>query len=238
MSQPLEIEASPAERRRLKVRGAILEAAERVFSKEGEAGLSIRRLAEEIDYSPSAIYKYFGSKEELVDELKEAFFGRLMERVDRSAPQDLSFQAHVQRCFATYIEVATERPHHYLAAFASLGTQEPHTPKDQSWDAFQDTNKGQAFNIIVSAVKDGQAQGVFDPSLDPFLAAKSLWASMHGLAMLQIHMPGFTAMVPEDGPAAPAQDFTALHVGLMVRSLQSGSPASNQTNGTNEFSND
>ena len=53
------------------MRGAILEAAERVFSVEGEAGLSIRRLAEEIDYSPSAIYKYFGSKDELVDELKE-----------------------------------------------------------------------------------------------------------------------------------------------------------------------
>ncbi len=37
-------EESPAERRRQRVRTAILDAAERVFSNEGEAGLSIRRL--------------------------------------------------------------------------------------------------------------------------------------------------------------------------------------------------
>ena len=69
---------TPAERRRIRVRGAILEAAERVFAVEGEAGLSIRRIADEIDYSPAAIYKYFGSKDELIDELKEAFFGRIL----------------------------------------------------------------------------------------------------------------------------------------------------------------
>ena len=73
-------EETPADRRRSRVRESIISAAERVFAKEGEEGLSIRRLADEIDYSPSAIYKYFGSKEELIDELKEAFFERLLER--------------------------------------------------------------------------------------------------------------------------------------------------------------
>jgi AcrR family transcriptional regulator len=236
VSQPLEFEASPAERRRLKVRGAILEAAERVFSEEGEAGLSIRRLADEIDYSPSAIYKYFGSKEELVDELKEAFFGRLMERVDRTASRNRSFEAHVQRCFETYIDVATERPHHYLAAFSSLGSQNPNSARDHSWEAFQDTNKGRAFSVIVTVVQDGQAQGVFDPSLDPFLAAKSLWSSMHGLAMLLIHMPGFPGMIPDDRKPQSNNDFIAFHVRLMVRGLKAGSPSSDSPTGTNGLS--
>ncbi len=53
---------TPAERRRLKVRDAIIEAAEDLFTKEGEQGISMRRLAEAIDYSPAAIYKYFDSK--------------------------------------------------------------------------------------------------------------------------------------------------------------------------------
>ena len=44
-----ESEVSPAERRRLRVREAILDAAERVFAQEGEAGLSIRRIADEIE---------------------------------------------------------------------------------------------------------------------------------------------------------------------------------------------
>ena len=74
MDSDYPLEQTPATRRRNKVREAILAAAERMFAKEGESGLSIRRLAEEIDYSPSAIYKYFGSKEELLEELKDSFF--------------------------------------------------------------------------------------------------------------------------------------------------------------------
>ena len=49
MPTDLSLDPTPAERRRLKVRGAIIDAAERVFALEGESGLSIRRLAEEID---------------------------------------------------------------------------------------------------------------------------------------------------------------------------------------------
>ena len=71
--EPVKTTQTPASRRREKVRQTILEAAERVFAEEGYEGLSIRRLAEEIDYSPSAIYKYFASKTELVGCLKEAF---------------------------------------------------------------------------------------------------------------------------------------------------------------------
>lgn len=212
MSQPLELEASPAERRRQKVRGAILEAAERVFSVEGEAGLSIRRLAEEIDYSPSAIYKYFGSKEELVDELKEAFFGRLMERVDHAAITSLSFEERVRTCFKTYIRVAVERPHHYLAAFASQGSA-------TDWANFQNMKKGQAFGMVVSLVQQGQSAGVFDAKMDPYQAAKSLWASMHGLAQLLIHIPHFPEMMPNDRGVLSNDAFTDFHVGLLVRSL-------------------
>lgn len=220
MSQPLELETSPAERRRQKVRGAILEAADRVFSVEGEAGLSIRRLAEEIDYSPSAIYKYFGSKDELVDELKEAFFGRLMESVDHAAIETLTFDQRVRRCFTRYIEVAAERPHHYLAAFSSLGTADADHPPGDDWCAFQESKKGQAFGTVVALVQEGQESGVFDSRMDPFLAAKSLWASMHGLAQLLIHLPGFPAMMPDRSRDISIKEFTAFHVGLMVRSLQ------------------
>lgn len=233
MSKPLELEASPAERRRQKVRGAILEAAERVFSVEGEAGLSIRRLAEEIDYSPSAIYKYFGSKEELVDELKEAFFGRLMESVDHALVASLSFEARVKLCFKNYIDAAVERPHHYLAAFSSLGAQTP----GEDWCDFQKTNKGQAFCTVVSLVQQGQQAGLFDPKLDPFLAAKSLWASMHGFALLLIHIPGFPEMAPDKCRVMSKDQFTEFHVTLMVRSLRADPRPAVQPPGNSEQTN-
>lgn len=225
MSEQIDIESSPAERRRQRVRGAILEAAERVFAAEGEAGLSIRRLADAIDYSPSAIYKYFGSKDELVDQLKEAFFSRLMSSVDQVAFLALPFEQRVRRCFMTYIEVATERPHHYLAAF-SAHTGDPGDTEGEDWDAFQLTEKGKAFGTVVSLVREGQQAGVFDPGLNPIHAARSLWASMHGLAHLLISVPDFGQSMPGAAGQMSHSQFTSFHVDLMVRSLQPLSPIS------------
>ncbi|KCZ59390.1 TetR/AcrR family transcriptional regulator [Hyphomonas chukchiensis] len=220
MPTDLSLDPTPAERRRLKVRGAIIEAAERVFAVEGESGLSIRRLAEEIDYSPSAIYKYFGSKDELIDELKEAFFERLLARVGKVSGVDAPFAVRGRACVSTYIETAIERPYHYAAAFSHIqGTElPPQSPKD--WEAFTQSNKGQAFGVLVSMVEEGQALGIFDPALDPFLSATSVWAASHGVAQLLTHLPHFPAIAPTHAPVS-ASEFITFHADLVFRGLQS-----------------
>lgn len=211
-------ELTPARRRRKKVREAILAAAERVFAREGESGLSIRRLAEEIDYSPSAIYKYFGSKEELLDELKESFFERLLAQVDQVPTADMSFHERARACVTTYVAIATERPHHYAAAFSSIPTpEEIAARRNLHWEDFIRTSKGQAFKVLVDLVLDGQALGVFDRSLDPVMGAKTIWASSHGLAMLMIHMPLLPDMQPCE--AMPSTDFVAFHADMVMRGL-------------------
>lgn len=212
-------EESPAERRRQRVRTSILDAAERVFSKEGEAGLSIRRLADEIDYSPAAIYKYFGSKEELVDELKESFFERLMSTVDKAALTSLPFEARVRHCFCKYVETAIARPHHYAAAFSSMSHAEAVPPDGEYWEEFEKSHKGQAFMVVAGLVREGQEIGVFDTSFDPFIAAKSLWASMHGVALLLIHLPGFPVLLPTPDQKLDTAGFIQFHAALLFRSL-------------------
>lgn len=221
MHTDLSFDKSPAGRRRRRVRESIIAAAERVFAREGESGLSIRRLAEEIDYSPSAIYKYFGSKEELVDELKEAFFERLLDRVDQSSATDMPFEDRAKACVTTYVETAMTRPYHYAAAF-SASQPESVCPErlPTSWEAFLETYKGKAFSILIDMVTEGQALGVFDRSLDPVLAAKSVWAASHGLAMLLTQIPKFQGMFPKDHPAGGATDFVAFHADIIFRGLQ------------------
>lgn len=212
-------EETPADRRRSRVRESIISAAERVFAKEGEEGLSIRRLADEIDYSPSAIYKYFGSKEELIDELKEAFFERLLEKVDNSSNADRPFLERAKACVATYVETAVTRPFHYAAAFSSIQNELPENGAGiLSWDAFVASQKGQAFGVLISMVREGQELGVFDPELHPIIAAKSLWAGSHGLAQLLIHVPKFHQLVPDETPMS-ATDFIEFHASLQIRSL-------------------
>lgn len=203
---------SPAERRRLRVRQAILDAAERVFAEDGEAGLSIRRLADEIDYSPGAIYKYFQSKQELVDELKESFFARILEQVE-DVPEDTGpFLDYSRRCIETYIRTALERPHHYAAAFSGESELIDGHPIDDA------SNKRRAFKILQDMVARGVAKGAFRADLNIGDASKSLWASAHGLAGLLSHMPHLPGPFL-DNPGSNLDGLISAHADFTIRGL-------------------
>lgn len=217
-THPLDV--SPAERRRRRVREAILQAAERVFAKEGEAGLSIRRLADEIDYSPAAIYKYFGSKTELVDELKEAFFANLLGQVDTMRDAVRAFPAMARDCVSAYVRTALKKPHHYAAAFSNIGDDQEHD--EAASGDFGASNKGRAFLYLQDMVAEGVAQGHFRADLNPNEAAKSLWTASHGLALMMAHMPRFPQMPGDPSDAAPlSRDaFIDYHADLLIRGLE------------------
>lgn len=208
--------SSPAERRRNKIRARILSAAERVFAREGAEGLSIRRLAENIDYSPAAIYKYFKSKDELVDELKETFFELILENVHEIADKSTPFSERARDCVATYVQVATEKPYHYAAAFA--GESHLDAPADGE-PGFAHSKKGQAFLVLSGMIAEGVEMGVFRQDLDPVLAAKSIWASMHGLAMMIVHIPTFPAL-KADQETMVKDDFILFHADQVIRGLE------------------
>lgn len=209
--------SSPAERRRHKIRARILTAAEKVFAREGAEGLSIRRLAENIDYSPAAIYKYFSSKDELVDELKETFFELILENVNRIADTSMPFHERSRDCVATYVRIATEKPYHYAAAFTGESPSGD-GPVDGE-PGFETSKKGQAFNVLKSMIAEGIEIGSFRSDIDPSLAAKSIWASMHGLAMMIVHIPSYPALKPDQNTLS-REEFILLHADHVIRGLE------------------
>ena len=208
--------SSPAERRRNKIRARILSAAEHVFAREGAEGLSIRRLAENIDYSPAAIYKYFSSKDELVDELKESFFELILENVNRIVDTSMPFDDRARDCVATYVRIASEKPHHYAAAFAGESVSDGPVDGEAGFEA---TKKGSAFNVLRGMIQEGVDIGTFRRDLDPTLAAKSIWASMHGLAMMIVHIPSFPAFKAEQDTMS-REEFIMFHADQVIRGLE------------------
>src|SRR4249919_2715224 len=62
------------ERDREAVRRSILDAARELFVAEGYGNVSIRKIAERIEYSPAAIYGYFPSKDDIFFALAEEGF--------------------------------------------------------------------------------------------------------------------------------------------------------------------
>ena len=73
------------ERDREAVRRSILDAARELFVTEGYRNVSIRKIAEKIEYSPAAIYGYFPSKDDIFYALAEEGFRLLYTRDDAVA---------------------------------------------------------------------------------------------------------------------------------------------------------
>ena len=65
------------ERERTETREKILEAARSLFIEEGFDGVSMRKIADRIEYSPTAIYMHFADKEELFREICHEDFRKL-----------------------------------------------------------------------------------------------------------------------------------------------------------------
>ena len=66
------------EREKEEVRRKILDAARELFASEGYERVTMRRIADAIEYSPTTIYNHFEDKDDLVHALCEEDFGRLL----------------------------------------------------------------------------------------------------------------------------------------------------------------
>jgi AcrR family transcriptional regulator len=215
MDQLSETEKSPAQRRHQKVCQMILSVADRVFARDGEAGLSIRRLADEIDYSPGAIYKYFESKQELLDELKEMFFERLLDELPVFDERSEDYAGFARSSIETYIRLGLEAPHHYETAFA--GTAERRTVE---LDMSAASAKERAFFRLYDMIRMGIERGVFASQLDALHAAKSVWAASHGLVLLMIHFPHFdNAFTGDHAEAEPPDAVICRHADFLIRGI-------------------
>lgn len=199
---------TPAERRKRKVRDAIIEAAEDVFAVEGEAGLSMRRLADRIDYSPAAIYKYFASKDELLAEIREQFFERLIARLADAKKDQASDADRFRAGLRAYIQTGLENPNHYRMAFSNLNGPPP----------AEGTRCYEAATSFTAGVEALVANGTFRP-VDAQLASKCLWASMHGLTNLMCSIPEFPQGMDAASACISRDGLIDCHVELLYRGL-------------------
>src|SRR5579885_2671118 len=69
------------------LRQEILDAASELFVKEGYENVSMRRIADRIEYSPTTIYLYFKDKAELLESICKATFARLSAHLSRILEQ-------------------------------------------------------------------------------------------------------------------------------------------------------
>ena len=173
------------ERERSEVRERILDVARALFISEGYDGVSMRKIAEKIEYSPTAIYGYFADKEDLFLQLCHEDFHGLAESFVQLATLSDPIE-RVRQLGRAYIEFGIKNPNHYRMMFMTAHPRVMDTPEKE-----QRMGKGNpeedSYEFLRQTVEEGIRAGAYREDLtDPDLVAQTLWAGVHGVISLQI----------------------------------------------------
>lgn len=97
------------------MRELIISAAKEIIAKEGFDNLSIRKIANKIEYSPSIIYHYFKDKDEILNFVMESGYMKIVNAVSKSNTENLTSEEKLRIMTKNYIEEALKMPDEFLA---------------------------------------------------------------------------------------------------------------------------
>lgn len=168
------------------LRQEILDAARTLFVREGVESVSIRKIADRIEYAPGTIYLYFQDKAEILKTLCEETFAKLHQKMQAIKDDRSDSLASLQRGLRTYVEFGLQNPNHYLVTFVLSGrflyeNGYQLTPGEPGWCCF-DNLRG----IVRKCIQEGLFR--LD---DVEEASQVLWSGVHGITTLLITKPGF-----------------------------------------------
>ena len=190
-------------RERTSLRREILDAATEMFAEQGFEQVSMRKLAERVEYSPTAIYLHFRDKEALFHAVSDEAFGRLVRRLEKQRQRfDRDALGCLKAGLREYIEFGLKHPDHYIVAFMTRGQAGARPFKGSAGE--------EAFGYMRRAVSDCVEARLFR-KIDVELTSQVLWMSVHGLVSLLVAKEGF--------PFAPKRALIDELIDTLVRGL-------------------
>jgi AcrR family transcriptional regulator len=175
------------------LRQEILDAARDILVREGYEGLSMRKVAEKIDYSPTTIYLHFKDRDDLVFCVCEELMAGLVRELHAVAERHSDPLVALQKGLRRYVEFGLQHPQHYLATF---GLPHGHDPEKDARYMEPGTMSMQAFGFLPRLVGECVQQKKLG-KVDVHAASCALWAGIHGMTSLLIVMPNFKWEEPD-----------------------------------------
>ena len=174
------------EREKEALRQDILDAARELFVNEGYENVSMRRVAEKIEYSPTTIYLYFEDKASLLYAICEETFAKLAKRQEAIArDSDEPVETLRQVCRA-YVDFGLKYPNHYKLTFIN----HPQHPGDDKRHLREESMGMKAYGNLRSGVEACiKAKEFRETNIEA--VTQLIWAGGHGVTSLLISMPDF-----------------------------------------------
>jgi len=166
-------------RQKEEVRTSILQASWKIVEKEGWQALSIRKIAEAIEYSAPVIYDHFANKEAILFEFTRQGFERLNKALTLAKKASSSPERELIAIADAYWKFAFSHKEYYQLMYG-LGMPTCETIR-------QITELHSFSELILDTIRNLIATSN-NPATDPFLKLHTYWSMLHGL--ISINMMG------------------------------------------------
>ncbi len=187
------------ERDKAEMREMILQSAHKLFIDRGFEEVSIRNIAEAIEYSPATIYLYFKDKNEIFYALHNEAFKKFNEIMATELATIADPFDRLIGMGEKYMQFAAEHPKYYEIMFIM------DSPMDceENREEWVEGNKALASleNLLINCQQVGRFQGQ-----DPRVLAFSIWSYMHGMCTLSLRNR-LRCYTIEDGLRIPRESF-------------------------------
>lgn len=174
-------------RQREELRGQIVAAARRIVLTEGYRALTMRRIAEAVEYSPAAIYQYFENRDAIAEALMGEGFAQLDALLEPlSAITDP--RERLEAAGRAYVQFGLEHSETYRLMFM----EDPHiTSELLGKSAGPDDPGARAYGALIGPIAELRERGALAPGLDVAAVADAFWSALHGFVALKLTCPSF-----------------------------------------------
>lgn len=170
------------ERHKENLKQEILNAAKKLFMKDGYEATSIRKIAAEIEFSPTTIYLYYKDKNDILYALHQEGFKMLADRFFALSTIENPFE-RLKAMGRSYLKFAVEHPDFYELMFV---IKEPIEFLNKHCGSADWEEGKESFEYLLDTIIDCQKHGYFT-SQNPELFSIFVWSTVHGFCTLSLH---------------------------------------------------
>lgn len=171
-------------REKEQLRQQILVAARELFVNEGYENISMRKIANKIEYSPTTIYLYFKDKADLLDSVCQETLLHLLNTLEQLKRDESDPVEALRKSGRTYVEFGLKYPQDYKLTFVIR-------PQFQKGLGLEEGSVGEkVFSYLREMVSECIQQKRFR-QMDVETTGQVLWSAVHGVTLLLIDFPDF-----------------------------------------------
>ena len=167
------------EKQKQEIRSLILEESMKLFVEEGFSKVSVRKIAERIQFSPTTLYLYFKDKNEILFYCCESGFKKMLEQnITLGLISDPIERLH--QMGVNYLNFGLENPEFYDLMFIQEAPMSALIDMGAGW-----SSGDQALEALKMIVQDAMDKGLLVPAKVETVAM-AVWSMVHGLVSLAI----------------------------------------------------